>query len=107
MTQSLCRGVGGFAGCEVLGGADVVGVVGALEDVDVVGRIRAARVERVGGALAQDQPEILDELLSDGEIGRLFAPTLQAYRASAEKLSITPILKDDLPAWLVRELNER
>ncbi|MCZ6677379.1 MAG: acetylxylan esterase [Candidatus Poribacteria bacterium] len=44
--------------------------------------------------------------MSDGEIQRLFAPTLQAYRASEDKLSITPILRDDLSAWLVRSLNK-
>ena len=41
-----------------------------LGDVDVVGRIGAAHVERGGGALGAHHAEVREEFLRDVEIGR-------------------------------------
>ena len=45
-----------------------------LGDVDVVGGIGAAHVERVGGAFGTDHAEAREEFLGDVEIGRSQAP---------------------------------
>ena len=42
--------------------------------------------------------------ISDQELRRLFKPTLEAYHAAADRLSLISALRDDLPQWLADSL---
>jgi len=80
-------------------------------DAIVPGALTAGDLCDVAAALAP-RPLRLEALvdgrncpMAEKEIQRLFEPTTQAYRAATDQLSLIPILRQDLAAWLVESLN--